>query len=336
MRQDQRKVNTLIVMGESGLLTGELKKRLKERLGERVSFDVPMARHTYFRVGGPADAIAMPADISELMDLAGILHQAGVDWFVLGGGTNLLVKDGGIRGVVVSLKKGFSEIKTVESSGSRVMVRAGAGARLSSLCRYAQENNLEGINFAVGIPGTVGGAVMMNAGTRHGAMNSVIAAIDVLHVPDRTGTIPAESLSFKYRGLEWDRSTLGKSGREPVVLAGWFQLSPGDGRALAEEARQLQARRNKSQPSGFSAGCVFKNPSPDMPAGRLIDQAGLKGMRMGDAQVSEVHANFIVNLGGAKASDILSLVEQVRQKVLLTHGVKLEPEIITVGESENE
>lgn len=332
MRAAQQKVNPFFINGESGLLTSQFKKQLAEKFGERVRFDVPMARHTYFRVGGPADAMAMPADIRELKDLIGLVEQAGVDWFVLGGGTNLLVKDKGIRGVVVSLEKGFSAIETVESSTDRVLVRAGAGAGLSALCRYALENNLAGMNFAVGIPGTVGGAVVMNAGTRQGSMESVLAAIDVLNAPDVTVTIPAKSLSFTYRSLKWDRSVIGKSDREPIVLAGLFGLIPADGREQAAEARRMRELRRQSQPAGFSAGCAFKNPSADMPAARLIDHAGLKGMRIGDAQVSEIHANFIVNLGGANAADILRLMEKVREKVFIAHGVELEPEIITVGE----
>lgn len=315
------------------MLTSELKKQLAGKLGERVRFDVPMARHTYFRVGGPADAMAMPADIGELKDLVGMLEVAGVDWFVLGGGTNLLVKDKGIRGVVVSLGNGFAGIETVESNKDRVMVRAGAAAGLSALCRYALENNLGGMNFAVGIPGTVGGAVVMNAGTGQGSMESVLAAIDVLKVPDKTATIPAKSLSFTYRSLKWDRCLIDKSGREPIVLAARFGLLPADGRVQAAEAQRMRELRRQSQPAGFSAGCAFKNPSPDMPAGRLIDQAGLKGMRIGDAQVSEIHANFILNLGSASAADILRLMEKVREKVFMAHGVELEPEIITVGES---
>ncbi|MFO7931823.1 MAG: UDP-N-acetylmuramate dehydrogenase, partial [Desulfosalsimonas sp.] len=333
VRAAQQKVNPFFINGESGLLKSELKEKLAEKLGERIRFDVPMARHTYFRVGGPADAMAMPADIRELKDLVRMLEGAGVDWFVLGGGTNLLVKDKGIRGVVISLEKGFSGIETVESNTDRSLVHAGAGAGLSALCRYALENNLGGMNFAVGIPGTVGGAVVMNAGTGQGSMESVLAAIDVLKVPDETGTIPAESLSFRYRRLDWDSSMVEESGREPIVLAGWFGLSSADGRAQEAEARRIREFRRQSQPAGFSAGCAFKNPSPDMPAGRLIDQAGLKGMRIGDAQVSEIHANFIVNLGSADAADILRLMEKVREKVLMSHGVELEPEIVTVGES---
>lgn len=305
---------------------------LAELLGKRVTFDVPMAKHTTFRVGGPADALAAPADTRELIELMSMLENSHVDWFVLGGGTNLLVKDSGVRGVVISLRQGFSEIKAGKTGRDSVLVHAGAGARLSALCRYALENNLAGMNFALGIPGTVGGAVIMNAGTWAGTVESVLAEIDVLLVPDRPETIPGSRLCFNYRGLAWDDSMIAESGREPIILTGRFELEPAGDRDQIAEAESMQAWRRQSQPTGYCAGCVFKNPSFEMPAGKLIDQAGLKGLCAGDAQVSEVHANFIVNLGGASASDILHLMETVRQKVRRVHGVELEPEIRIIGE----
>ncbi len=305
---------------------------LAERFGERICFDVPMSRHTSFRIGGPADAMAMPGGMEELINLMVMLEYAGVDWFVLGGGTNLLVSDSGVRGVVISLKHGFSGIETAESGPDSVIVHAGAGARLNSLCRYALENNLAGMNFALGIPGTVGGAVIMNAGTGSGAIKSVLTAIDVLHPPDQAETISVNSLCFTYRGLVWERSGITKTSHEPIILAGRFELQPGVGRNLGAEAESLQAWRRQTQPAGFSAGCVFKNPSAEMPAGKLIDQAGLKGLRIGNAQVSEVHANFIINLGGAGASEVLRLIDTVREKVLQAYGVELEPEIRIIGE----
>ncbi|MCF8110431.1 MAG: UDP-N-acetylmuramate dehydrogenase [Desulfobacteraceae bacterium] len=314
------------------MLTSGFKKMLAELLGERVGFDVPMAAHTSFKVGGPADALAAPADSRQLIDLMVMLEDSGVDWFVLGGGTNLLVKDSGIRGVVISLKQGFSKIKAEKTGRDSVLVHAGAGARLSALCRYALENNLAGMNFALGIPGTVGGAVIMNAGTGLGTMESVLAGIDVLYVPDKPGTVHGSRVCFDYRGLVWDDSIITEGGRAPIILAGRFELEPAGDRDQSAEAESLQAWRRQSQPTGLSAGCVFKNPSPQIPAGKLIDQAGLKGLQIGDAQVSEVHANFIVNLGRASASDILRLTDTVRQKVLKAHGVELEPEIKIIGE----
>lgn len=314
------------------MLTSRFKKMLAELLDERVGFDVPMAGYTSFKVGGPADALAAPADSRQLTNLMVMLEEESIDWFVLGGGTNLLVKDFGIRGVVISLKHGFSEIMAEKTGRDSVIVHAGAGARLSALCRYAMENNLAGMNFAFGIPGTVGGAVIMNAGTSLGAMESVLSEIDVLYVPNRPKTVPGSRLCFNYRGLVWDDSMITEKGRAPIILAGRFELEPAGDRDQRAEAESLQARRRQSQPAGFSAGCVFKNPSLQMPAGKLIDQAGLKGLRIGNAQVSGMHANFIVNLGRASASDILRLIDTVREKVLQAHGVELEPEIKIIGE----
>ncbi len=316
-------------------LTPGFKKMLESRFEERVRFDAPMSDYTSFGVGGPADALVAPADTSELIDLLRALEQEGIDWFVLGGGTNLLVTDAGIRGVVLSLREGFGGIVTQKKDADhqeQVLVHAGAGARLSALCRYAVAHNLRGMNFAVGIPGTVGGAIIMNAGTAEGAIDSVLSAIDVLHVPDQPGIISRDELLFTYRGLEFKPSMRGQSGHEPIVLAGRFSLKPEYGRRLAAEAEALLAERRKNQPAGLSAGCVFKNPSAQMPAGRLIDRAGLKGQRIGDALVSEVHANFIINCNKAGADDILRLMEIIREKVYLECGVELKPEIKIVGE----
>lgn len=309
-----------------------LKKALTDRFGERAVFDAPMAEHTSFRVGGPADALVKPADIDELVGLMYILQQGGLPWMVLGGGTNLLVRDRGIRGVVISLRHGFAEIFTHESRPDSAIVHAGAGGRLSALCRYAIERHLAGMHFAAGIPGTVGGAILMNAGTAQGAIESVIAGIDVLHVPDQKAYISREALAFVYRKLAWDDEMCGENGYPPLVLGGWFRLQPAGKRDLAAEYEALQAKRWQTQPRGLSAGCVFQNPAADMPAGRLIDQAGFKGFRIGDAQVSELHANFIINRNQASAADILRLMAMIREKVLQQYNVDLQPEIRIVGQ----
>lgn len=318
------------------VLTPAFQQMLADRFGHKVRFGVPMAELTSFRVGGPADAVVAPEGAAELMELMRMLEQERMPWMVLGGGTNLLVKDGGIRGVVISLGRGFDRIGIEGRKADTVFVRAGAGARLSALCRYALEQNLAGMNFAVGIPGTVGGAVLMNAGTAHGSMESVVAGLEVLHVPDKQASVPGQALCFSYRGLSWPDSMRDEKGRGPLVLAGRFSLRPAGQRALAEQAGAWLAQRSRSQPAGFSAGCVFKNPAPDMPAGQLIDRAGLKGFRIGDAQVSGVHANFIINRGRAAAADILRLMEAVREAVARRFHVDLEPEIRIVGEETGE
>lgn len=309
-----------------------VKKEFADRFGQRAVFDVPMADHTSFRVGGPADALVMPADTRELIDLMRMLEQASLPWMVLGGGSNLLVRDRGIRGVVISLRQGFADIFTHEPGPDSVIVYAGAGARLSALCRYAIEQHLAGMDIAAGIPGTVGGAILMNAGTAKGAIESLIAGIDVLHVPDQKAYISREALAFGYRKLAWDDEMYVKNGNPPLVLGGWFRLQPAGKRDLAAEFEALQAERWQTQPRGLSAGCVFQNPAAQMPAGRLIDQAGFKGFRIGDAQVSELHANFIINCNRASAADILRLMAMIREKVYQNYNVNLQPEIRIVGE----
>lgn len=309
-----------------------VKKELADRFGQRAVFDVPMAAHTSLRVGGPADALVMPADTRELIDLMRTLEQVGLPWMVLGGGTNLLVRDKGIRGVVISLRHGFSDIATHEIRQDSVTVYAGAGARLNALCKYAIAHHLAGMHVAAGIPGTVGGAIHMNAGTAQGSIESVLAGIDVLRVPDQTTHLGREALTFAYRKLVWSAEMCGENGHPPLVLGGWFRLQPAGKRDLAAEFETLQARRWQTQPRGLSAGCVFQNPVAEMPAGRLIDQAGFKGFRIGDAQVSELHANFIINRNQASAADILRLMAMIREKVYQSCNVNLQPEIRIVGE----
>jgi UDP-N-acetylmuramate dehydrogenase len=313
------------------LMTLDLKKRLTERFGSRVQFDAPMDRHTSFRVGGPADALVTPKDRAELMDLLAVIRAAGVPWMVLGGGTNLLVKDRGIRGVVICPGRGFDQIQIRHKGPEKTVVEAGAAVRLSALCRYAIDNNYTGLHFAAGIPGSVGGAILMNAGTRQGAVESVLEGIDVLESPDRVRSLDRNQLFFGYRRLSWQPA--GNGGEQLfIVLSGRFALAPAAGSDPAAEFEAMLSRRWETQPKGFSAGCVFKNPSADMAAGRLIDQAGLRGMDAGGARVSAVHANFIINENNATAADILELIGLVQKCVADRFRVCLEPEIRIVGE----
>lgn len=314
------------------VLTGDFKKRLINEFGARVKFDEPMAGHTSFQVGGPADALVYPADAPELAKLVKMLKQAGIQWFVMGGGTNLLVKDRGIRGVVICLGQGFDYIKEVFSSNDGVLVEAGAGVRLSSVCRYAAEKHLSGMQFAVGIPGSVGGAVLMNAGTAIGEIGSVIQEIDVIDSAGKIMTIERGDLKFEYRFLSWDAGRETEDMSSLIVITARLQLVSARHADPEAEYQALAAGRRQTQPRGFSAGCIFKNPSVQMPAGRLIEEAGLKGLQVGGAAISEVHANFILNLRQACAADILKLMETAQEKVRQKFEVILEPEIRIVGE----
>ena len=313
------------------MLDDDAKRWLTALLGPAVTFDEPMARHTTFKIGGPADALAQPQNASQLRQLIQWTGQNSIPYLVLGGGSNLLVRDGGIRGVVICLGAMAGDVRW-RRSPPQVFVTAGAGVPTKRLCGLALKQGWDGMNFALGIPGTVGGAVLMNAGTAQGSMADALSAVTVMTVSGKTERIARDQLQVQYRGLQWPphmQNALGGT----IVMAAEFRLTMGDRDLVRRQARRLMRDRVRKQPSWRpSAGCFFKNPSPQMPAGRLIDEAGLKGLGVGRAQVSQRHANFIVNRGGASAGDVIDLVEQIRKKVNATFGIKLEPEVRIVGE----
>jgi len=311
------------------VLTPEMKKWLKVQFGERVKWNEPMSRHTSFRVGGAADAFLSLRGIRELKTLTAFCREKEIPCFVLGDGTNLLVTDAGVRGVVITLSDGFRKIKIVQDEGSVVTVRAMAGARTRMLCRFAIQKGLAGMNFAVGIPGTVGGAIVMNAGSPRGCMADVVEAVEGFCPDGRIRTYPRNALDFDYRGLKW---APGADATPPILLSGLFRLLRTDPESLRVEASTILAMRKKRQPWKWpSAGCFFKNPFPEKSAGELIDQAGLRGRRVGGAMVSERHANFIVNTGNATASDILALAREIEETVWNRFKVPLEPEVKIIG-----
>lgn len=307
------------------------KNWLTERFGRHVRFDEPMTRHTYFRVGGPAEAFITPPDTAGLEQLMRWCRAGRQPWMVIGGGSNLLVKDGGIGGVVISLSRCLKDIQTSEG-GRDVRLTAQAGVKLPSLCRYCIEHGFAGLNFALGIPATVGGAIVMNAGTARGSMADVLESVGCLQADGRWVRFDRRDLDFSYRCLSWKGSGPTGDGEAPIIVDGSFSLKPGDAKMLAVEAEEILKLRTAQQPLDQpSAGCFFKNPAPDRPAGELIEKAGLKGRRIGGARVSTRHANFIVNGGGATARDILALVELVQKSVAETFEVELVPEVKIVG-----
>ncbi len=287
----------------------------------------PLSRHTSFAIGGPADVMAYPLDRDDLLALLREIKAKGVPFFVLGGGTNLLVRDGGFRGVVVNLKN----LRTIalereyrSIGGSFAVVLAEAGVSLPKLLAFTAEEGLTGLEFAAGIPGTVGGAVCMNAGTAAGEIGDVVDTVTLISMEGRLVTKGREEMGFGYRTSSIPEGHL--------VLDMRVSLRRGEKDKIQARIRDLMDARKKNQPLGLpNAGSMFKNPQEES-AGKLIDAAKLKGRRIGDAQVSDKHANFIVNLGKAKASDVLSLMDIVKQTVLDVHGVRLEPEIKIVGE----
>ncbi len=299
-------------------------KELLERLrafapAERVLANEPMSRHTTFRVGGPADVLFFPAGADELMRAMNAARELGEPCFVMGNGSNLLVKDGGVRGLVICIGEPMGAV-SVEGT----LVRAQAGASLSRVAREALSASLAGLVFASGIPGSVGGAVAMNAGAYGGEIRGVLARALVLE-EGQAAWKTAESLNMGYRSSDVLRRGL-------VVLEAEFALTPGDREALQAETNELARRRREKQPLNLpSAGSTFKRPEGHF-AGALIQEAGLKGYRVGGAQVSELHAGFVVNTGGATASDILRLIADVQARVMENAGVRLEPEVRIIGE----
>lgn len=313
-------------------LSVEAKKWLIETLKDGVRFDEPMARHTSLRVGGPVDAYAEPETLEQLSGLLEGASERKIPYWVIGGGTNLMVTDGGIRGIVVVLKRCLNRIREPIPEGNRVAVIAQAGVTLQRLCRFAVRRGLEGLNFALGIPGSVGGAITMNAGTSRGAVADVLERVDVLLPGGGIRTIDRRQLDFGYRDLGWKGADFPSKGGMPVIIEGRFRLRRGDPLKLKKEADAIRAERRKREPARYpSAGCFFKNPTTGQTAGQLIESAGLKGHRIGGAEISKKHANYIVNRKHAKATDILALMALAQDSVYRQVAVWLEPEVRIIG-----
>jgi len=300
--------------------------------GPDVVFDEPMKDHTSFRVGGPAEAFVIPSHKNDLVLLVQWAHKNGISCKPLGKGSNILVRDNGISGIVVSLKKCLAAIHHDDCDPSGPLVVAEAGVRLSALCAYAAKEGFKGLNLALGIPGTVGGGIRVNAGTAQGSLGDRIESIGVLMPEGTTRTIDRQDLAFSYRALGWPEEMTGKGEAEPVILEGVFRLEKADPNEIETAARTHLNERKQHQPLNKpNAGCIFKNPATGRAAGKLIDMAGLKGRCVGDAEISGVHANFIVNRGRATARDILSLVDLVQQTIYEQFGIQLETEVEIVG-----
>jgi UDP-N-acetylmuramate dehydrogenase len=315
------------------MLSVESKKWLLDRFGEIAQFNEPMSRHTWFKIGGPADVLVRPIIKEDLVELVEWCEACRIPYLVMGKGSNLLVKDGGIRGVVILTDKCLDKITKTDLSEKSVGVCASAGVKLHRLCRYAIEKGLGGLNFALGIPGTVGGGIMMNAGTHKGAMENVVEAITVLWPSGKTEELKKDRLDFSYRALVVNNRNGSDPLGPPVLMEGKFKLYPADGKELKIQAETLLKKRRLSQPlDPMGPGCFFKNPESGPPAGFLIDKAGLKGTRVKDAIVSNRHANFIVNKGNASANDVIRLMEHIQDVVSRKYNVLLEAEVKIVGE----
>ncbi len=281
-----------------------------------IAVDEPMAKHTWMKVGGPADFHIEPADKNDLIALVNYFYAHHYSWMILGRGSNVLVSDEGIRGAVINIENALSKIQLEDG-----LVIAEAGARLTKFVDYCIQNEFAGVEMLAGIPGTLGGAVVMNAGAHGGEISDYLVTVEVIR-DSKLQHIKKDDGHFAYR----------RSGfASDVVLGASFQLPHGDKEKLSAKRRQLLLRRNETQPLEFpNLGSMFKNP-PNTFSAKLIEQAGLKGKRVGDAQVSEKHANFIINLGNAKATDVLKLIDLVKRTVYQNSGLMLELEVKMVG-----
>lgn len=294
---------------------------LKEMIpSERIRLDETMSRHTTFRVGGPADYFIVPESIEELSKLVKYLNLVEREYFILGNGSNLLVGDHGYRGVVIWIADNFAEIKV---EGNKII--AGAGAMLSKVASTALEAGLTGFEFASGIPGSVGGAMVMNAGAYGGEMKDIVKRVEVVTTDGDVFEMSNAEMNFGYRTSVCRKAKL-------AVTKVEFELETGDKEAIKARMDELKAQRLAKQPLEFpSAGSTFKRPEGYY-AGKLIMDAGLSGYTIGGAKVSEKHCGFIVNSGHASAIDIHDLIFEVQEKVKNRFNVKLEPEVCIIGE----
>ena len=283
-----------------------------------MAVEEPMSRHTSFRIGGPARRMAFPKRAEQVVLLVDFARQCGARPLVIGNGTNLLCPDEGLDRLVIDLSAGLTDLEKGQEPDT---IAASCGVSLARLASFACDLGLTGLEFAHGIPGTLGGALAMNAGAYGGEMCQVVQGVHVLFPDEGIRLLTGEEMNFRYRGsLLTDRP-------DAVALDAVVRLTPGDKEAIRAQMRELMARRKASQPLEYpSAGSTFKRPVGHY-AGTLIDQCGLKGLTVGGAQVSEKHAGFVINRGGATCADVLALIEQVRRRVLDATGVTLEPEV---------
>ncbi|MCD6274310.1 MAG: UDP-N-acetylmuramate dehydrogenase [Deltaproteobacteria bacterium] len=317
------------------------KEFLKNISGGNVRFDEPMSRHTSLRVGGTADLFAEPDSLEALVDIVKWTSAKSIPYLIIGGGSNLLIRDNGIRGLVISLKKCLNCITDNRRNDIFVEVSAGAGVKLQRLCFFAMNKGLEGMNFALGIPGSVGGAIVMNAGTEHGFMEKVLDSVNVLMTDGKIEKIDKTNIDFRYRELalklEQNKGPLNRSSNQSsnrsIIISGKFLFTRNEPAKLKKEAESMLGARNRKQPTNLpSAGCFFRNPQSGMTAGELIDRAGLKGKIVGGARISMKHANFIINRDNASAADIIALMEEAQERVDKHFNIFLEPEVKIVGE----
>lgn len=303
-------------------MEGDILGNIREVIdSKQILFDEPMKRHTTFRVGGTADVLVKPTSISEVEAVIQWCNEQAVPYYIIGNGSNILVGDEGIRGVVIQIGNDFSEIEV----GDDDTVWVQAGCMLSKVANVALEHSLTGMEFASGIPGTIGGAVMMNAGAYGGEMKDIIDCVTLLSPTGEILILPQDQMEFGYR-----ESIVSK--RNYIVLEVKLRLQKGDYKAISSKMKELNEARRQKQPLEYpSAGSTFKRPEGFF-AGKLIMDAGLAGYRVGDAQISEKHCGFVINRGHATAKDIVTLMNDVINRVEEKYQVTLEPEVRKIGD----
>jgi UDP-N-acetylmuramate dehydrogenase len=293
---------------------------LKKLLDVELRWQEPLSKHTSFRVGGPVEWLARPRNEQALTNLLGEVRDRGFPFVVLGGGSNVLAPDGPWEAMVIQLKLACRKISSFrEDAENTVSFYAGAGVSLQNLVRYSLSNELEGLESLAGIPGTVGGALVMNAGIPSGNISDALLSIDVIDAGGERQCIPRHQLCPAYRSMGLPEKS--------IVLGGCFNLKKASRESLRARVKEIMEKRRRTQPLGSpSAGSIFKNPS-GASAGELIEKAGLKGLRIGDAEISRKHANWIINRGNARARDILELIKKMEKEIFGNFGVRLEREI---------
>jgi UDP-N-acetylmuramate dehydrogenase len=300
-----------------------LAAELKSIAGLKIKLDEPLARYTSMKIGGPADYFIEAENDAALASLLALLHRHEMSFYLLGNGSNVLISDRGVRGAVLRLAGDFKQIEWREA-GQAVLVKVGAAYAVTQLVRAAARKGYSGLEFAEGIPGTVGGALFMNAGAYGSEFEKVADAVEAMSAAGRSILYRRGEMTFSYRDSHLPAGT--------VVTRVHLHLLKGETVAVDSKVRELVGKRKSSQPSGFpNSGSMFRNPPGDY-AGRLIEVVGLKGKRFGQAQIAERHANFIVNLGGAKAEDVRQLMNLAKAEVLRQYGVELRPEVKLIGE----
>jgi UDP-N-acetylmuramate dehydrogenase len=285
----------------------------------KIMWHCPLARFTTLRVGGPAEAVVFADDTTELARLLTWLRDHDIQSHVIGNGSNILAPDEGLAGVIIILSQKLAAIETAPAEAGRVLIKAGAACKLAKLSHYCADRAFSGLEFITGIPGTVGGAIAMNAGCWGYEISDVLDSATMLDAAGKLISVPREKLLFSYRQLT------GCAGA--IIVSGTFRLAEGDQEQIRTTCREYNKRRQEKQPQRVaSAGSFFKNP-PGQAAGKLIEDAGLKGRRVGGAMISDLHANFIINTGAATAADIIDLMRLVQHEVHAMSGIMLEPEV---------